>query len=198
MEEIKSSIRPYDASQQYKQSLTDGTEYYRITVHSVFKTAGSTNTDALFRVDHVFPNHRSDLMNGKWYAFLEGFYSLGMPTQEEKGNLKVCLPDLIQNSHDFVMTAQGKCQVDDTLEVFPIPTVFHQDNSIDIMPLTFTQHFTSSSVGRQINPTSLISGDLRLVLRNIDHSALAVSTAGAPDMAAGEKWTATILFVHKT
>ena len=197
MEEIKSSIRPYDTTHQYKQSLTDGTEYYRITVHSVFKTAGSTNTDAVFRVDRAFPNHRADLMNGKWYAFLEGFYSVGFPTQEGKGSLKVCLPDIIQNSHDFVMTAEGKCQVDDTLQVFPIPTVFHEDNSIDILPLNFSQHFTSSSVGKQINPTNLISGDLRLVLRNIDHSALAVSVAGAPDMAAGEKWTATILFVHK-
>ena len=197
MEEIKSSIRPYDASQQYKQSLTDGTEYYRITVHSAFKTAGSTNTDAVFRVDHAFPNHRTDLMNGKWYAFLEGFYSLGFPTQIAKGNIKVCLPDVIQNSHDFVMTAQGKCQVDDTLGFVPIPTVYHEDDSVDILPLTFQQHYLSSSVGKQINPTSLFSGDLRLVLRNENHTSIVTADDGAPNMNTAEKWTATILFVHK-
>ena len=196
MEETKSSIRPYDASQQYKQSLTDGTEYYRVTVHSAFKTAGSTNTDAVFRVDHAFPNHRADLLNGKWYAFLEGFYSLGLPSQTAKASLKVCLPNIIQNSHDYVMTAADRCQIDDTLEVIPIPTVLHENSDLDILPLTFTQHFTSSSVGRQINPTSLMSGELRVVLRNIDHSTILVSDAGTDDMLPGEKWTATIVFVH--
>ena len=83
MEELKSSVRP--SNFQYKQSLTDGTEYYRVTVHSAFKTAGSTNTDAVFRVDYAFPNHRSDLMNGKWYAFLEGFTALGCQPKRQKG-----------------------------------------------------------------------------------------------------------------
>ena len=197
MEETKSSIRPRNAIEQYTSSLTDGTEYYRVTVHSTFKQTGSTNTDAVFRVDHAFPNHRADLLNGKWYAFLEGFYSLGLPSQTAKSSLKLCLPDIIQNSHDYVMTAADRCQIDDTLEVIPIPTVMQSgETEVDILPLAFTQHFTSSSVGRQINPTSLMSGELRVVLRNIDHSTILVSDAGTDDMLPGEKWTATIVFVH--
>ena len=197
MEEIKSKIRPFKMNDHYKQSLTDGTEYYRVTVHSTFKADGSTNTDAVFKVDRVFPNHRSDLLNGKWYAFLEGFYSLGLLTQIAKGNIKVCLPDIIQNSHDFVMTAQGKCQVDDTLAVVPIPQVYHEDDSTDILPLTFQQHCSSSSVGKQINPTSLFSGDLRLALRNDNHIKIVTANDGAPNMNTGETYGATILFVHK-
>ena len=61
MEEVKSAIRPFKVSGHYKHSLKDGTEYYRVTLQSEFKTAGSTNTDAVFNVGSVFPNLRADL-----------------------------------------------------------------------------------------------------------------------------------------
>ena len=197
MEEVKSAIRPYKVSGHYKQSLKDGTEYYRVTLQSEFKSVGSTNTDAVFNVGSVFPNLRADLMNGRWYAFLENFHGVSLETQIAKGHIKVCLPGIIQNSHDFVMTARDVCQVSDTLAHVPNPFVSHHDDSVDILPVVFSQEITDASVGKQINPTNLFTGELRVVMRNEDHSTIEVDdVAGTPHWHSNEKWTATLLFVH--
>ena len=46
MEELKSSVRPYDTSFQYKQSLKGPPLYYRISVNSQMTT--TPITDAVF------------------------------------------------------------------------------------------------------------------------------------------------------
>ena len=207
MEEINSSIRPYDANFQYKQSLTDGTEYYRVTVHSAFKKAGSTNTDAVFRVDHAFPNHRTDLMNGKWYAFLEGFYSLGFPTQMAKGNIKVCLPDLIKSSQDYVMTGVGVCQINDAVGHVPIAQEYrapgHDDGAavpVDALattPIAVSKVISADSIGVKIDPVALFSGQIRVLLRD-EHPDPLVAGANANEVDDNnDGWRATLLFVHK-
>ena len=117
MEEINSSIRPYDANFQYKQSLKGPPMYYRISVNSQMTT--SPITDAVFDVKQVFPNQRADMMNGEWHAFLESFEGV-MPSQLAKTNIKVCLPDLVRSSQDFVMTAAGVCQTNDAIGHVPI------------------------------------------------------------------------------
>ena len=76
-------------------------------------------TDAVFDVKQVFPNQRADMMNGEWHAFLESFEGV-MPSQLAKTNIKVCLPDLVRSSQDFVMTAAGVCQTNDAIGHVPI------------------------------------------------------------------------------
>ena len=123
MEEIKSTIRPFKASDHYKQSLKGPPLYYRVSLNSGFKRAGTTVVDATFDVQHVFPNQRADLMNGEWHVFLESFEAL-MASQLERTNIKVCLPDLIKSSQDYVMTAAGVCQINDAVEHVPITQEF--------------------------------------------------------------------------
>ena len=43
-----------------------------------------------------------------------------MPSQIAKTNIKVCLPDLVRSSQDFVMTAAGVCQTNDAIGHVPI------------------------------------------------------------------------------
>ena len=99
MEEIKSKIRPFKMNDHYKQSLKGPPLYYRVSLNSGFKRAGTTVVDATFDVQHVFPNQRADLMNGEWHVFLESFEAL-MASQIARTNIKVCLPDLIKSSQD--------------------------------------------------------------------------------------------------
>ena len=123
MEEIKSKIRPFKMNDHYKQSLKGPPLYYRVSLNSGFKRAGTTVVDATFDVQHVFPNQRADLMNGEWHVFLESFEAL-MASQLERTNIKVCLPDLIKSSQDYVMTAAGVCQINDAVEHVPITQEF--------------------------------------------------------------------------
>ena len=53
MEEIKSSVRPYDVNQQYKQSLKGPPHYYRVSVMSGYRTASSTITGCLAPFHHL-------------------------------------------------------------------------------------------------------------------------------------------------
>ena len=58
MEEIKSKIRPFKVNDHYKQSLKGPPLYYRVSLNSGFKRAGTTVVDATFDVQHVFPNQQ--------------------------------------------------------------------------------------------------------------------------------------------
>ena len=53
MKELKSSVRPYNPNEQYKQSLKGPPHYYHISVNSQHTT--SPITDAVFDVKQVFP-----------------------------------------------------------------------------------------------------------------------------------------------
>jgi len=215
MEEVKSSIRDYNKNEQYRQSVTGPPVYYRVSVNSGYRVDGSTVTDAEFDVKHVFPNHRMDLMNGEWHAFLE-YFEADIPSQIKAVNLKVCLPELIKSSHDYVMTSKGVCQLNDIVGHVPIAQEYRRpaqagdvdgdgdddvdDDAFDTLaplPISISNVIGTDSIGVKIDPVALSSGQLRVLLRSASHSPLVEGDA-ASQMPNGEAWTATFLFVHKS
>ena len=208
MEEIQSKIRPFKMNYHYKQSLKGPPLYYRVSLNSGFKRAGTTVVDATFDVQHVFPNQRADLMNGEWHVFLESFEAL-MASQLERTNIKVCLPDLIKSSQDYVMTDVGVCQINDAVEHVPIAQEFrapgHADGDEDLLtfkPIAVSNVIGADDIGVKVDPVALFSGQMRVLLRDEHHAPIGVvvGAAGAPPQMADdgtEGWRATFLFVHK-
>jgi hypothetical protein len=192
-------VREHSDKEQYRHKLTRGYEYYRVRLHSERKEAPSTNVDATFDIQQVFPNHRADLLNGEWEVFLETFSAdfsdVDMPS------LTLQLPDLISSPNDFVIGANG-CQRSSVLAVVPMnwqgllvnatPTFVYK-----ILPTNFTQVIARDSVGVKIDPTMLFQqGKLRVVLTDHSFGAIEIGN-GQNTIAAGEIWQATILFVHR-
>ena len=194
-------VREHSDKEQYRHKLTRGYEYYRVRLHSERKEAPSTNVDATFDIQQVFPNHRADLLNGEWEVFLETFSAnfgkVNMPS------LTLRMPDLISSPNDFVIGANG-CQRSSVLAVVPMnwnamindfadPIVFHYK----ILPTNFTQVIARDSVGAKIDPTMLFQqGKLRVVLTDHSFGAIPIGNAQG-EIAGGEIWQATILFVHR-
>ena len=205
MEELKSSVRDYDVNFQYTQNLKGPPHYYRISVNSQMTT--SPITDAVFDVKQVFPNQRADMLKGEWHAFLESFEGI-MPSQIAKTNIKVCLPDLVRSSQDFVMTAAGKCQTNDAVGHVPIAQEYRATQhaaaadpvpagELAAKPITLHQAVHADSIGVKIDPVPLFSGQLRVLLRDEAHVPLVAGNQAGQLNAALEGWRATILFVHK-
>ena len=194
-------VREHSDKEQYRHKLTRGYEYYRVRLHSERKEAPSTNVDATFDIQQVFPNHRADLLNGEWEVFLETFSANF--SNVDKPSLTVRMPDLISSPNDFVIGANG-CQRSSVLAVVPMnwnamindfadPIVFHYK----ILPTNFTQVIARDSVGVKIDPTMLFQqGKLRVVLTDHSFGAIEIGN-GANTIAGGEIWQATILFVHR-
>ena len=206
MEEIKSSVRPYDANFQYKQNLKGPPMYYRISVNSQMRTA-STITDAVFDVKQVFPNLRADMMNGEWHAFLESFEGK-LDSQIAKTNIKICLPDLVRSSYDYVMTAAGVCQTNDAIGHVPISQEYRPTQHVAsadpipagelaAKPIALHKAVQADSIGVKIDPVALLSGQMRVLLRDESHTPLVAGTGAGEVNAATDGWRATILFVHK-
>lgn len=215
MEELKSSVRDYNKDQQHRQNASGPPVYYRVSVNSGYRETGTPITDATFDVKHVFPNHRMDMLNGEWHVFLE-YFEANIPSQIEAVNLKICLPDLIRSSQDYVMTSKGVCQLNDIVGHIPIAQQYRrppynepaydgtgqliQDPVYDVLapkPISISRQVSSESVGVKIDPIALSSGQLRVLLRNANHDPL-VEGAGAGNMPDTEAWSATFLFVHKS
>lgn len=192
-------VREHSDKEQYRHKLTRGYEYYRVRLHSERKEAPSTNVDATFDIQQVFPNHRADLLNGEWEVFLETFSANF--SNVDKPSLTVRMPDLISSPNDFVIGANG-CQRSSVLAVVPMnwqgllvnatPTFAYK-----ILPTNFTQVIARDSVGVKIDPTMLFQqGKLRVSL--VDHSFGTIPIGSAQgEIAGGEIWQATILFVHR-
>ena len=192
-------VREHSDKEQYRHKLTRGYEYYRVRLHSERKEAPSTNVDATFDIQQVFPNHRADLLNGEWEVFLETFSANF--SNVDKPSLTVRMPDLISSPNDFVIGANG-CQRSSVLAVVPMnwqgllvnatPTFVYK-----ILPTNFTQVIARDSVGVKIDPTMLFQqGKLRVSL--VDHSFGTIPIGNAQgEIAGGEVWQATILFVHR-
>ena len=206
MEEIKSSIRSYKANEHYKQSLKGPPLYYRVSLNDTMKRAGTTIVDAEFDVRHVFPNQRADLMNGEWHVFIESFEAL-MASQIAKTNIKVCLPDLVKSSQDYVMTGVGVCQINDAVGHVPITQEYrapgHADGAavpVDALaskPITISNVISADSVGVKIDPVALFSGQIRVLLRDEHHDPLVAGNQANEVNDATDGWRATLLFVHK-
>ena len=74
-ETLNSSVRKYNSANESQQKLSGGCDYYRVTVNSGHRIAGSNVSDALYRISGVFPNNNAQLLNGSWEVFLEHFSS---------------------------------------------------------------------------------------------------------------------------
>jgi hypothetical protein len=205
MEEIKSSIRPFKVNDHHKQNLKGTPLYYRVGLNSAFRRAGTTVTDATFDVSRVFPNQRADLLNGEWQVFLESFEGQ-MASQLARTNIKVCLPDLVKSSQDYVMTSATACQVSDAIGHVPITQEYrapgHADgaavpvDALASIPIAVSKVIGADSVGVKVDPVALFAGQLRILLRD-EHHAPIVEGGTPPEMPDTEGWRATILFVHK-
>ena len=149
MESLNSSYRPFKTSNASVRSLDGDCDYYRIRVNPTFKSSGS-DTSAVYDLKHVFPNNRFNLSDGEWYVYLEEFSLRGWSQwgrQPYRGNglpdldttshgIRVCLPDLIKPSKDFVMTSSG-IKSDDTV-AFVEKTVVPNTQSFSSFPATIT------------------------------------------------------------
>ena len=203
MEEIKSKIRPFRVNQHYKQSLKGPPLYYRISLNDTMKRAGTTIVDAHFDIKHVFPNQRAELMNGEWHVFLESFEAK-LDTQLAKTNIKVCLPDLIKSSQDYVMTDVGVCQINDAVGHVPIAQEYrapgHGDDDVDGLaakPITVSNVIGADDIGVKVDPVALFSGQIRVLLRDEHHDPLVAGANAGQVNEATDGWRATFLFVHK-
>ena len=127
MEALKSSVRPFKSQDASVRSLSGDCDYYRVRLNSAHKSHGN-NVEAIYNINQLFPNSRANLMDGEWYAYLEEFVLRGfsqwgrpgLPTGEDKtsNGLRVCLPDLLKPSKDFVVTPNG-LHPDHTLAFVP-------------------------------------------------------------------------------
>ena len=127
MEELKSSNRPFKIQDASVRSLSGDCDYYRVRLNSAYKSHGS-NVEAVYNINQLFPNSRANLMDGEWYAYLEDFCLRGfsqwgrpgLPTGFDRtpNGLRVCLPDLLKPSKDFVVTPNG-LHPDHTLAFVP-------------------------------------------------------------------------------
>jgi len=127
MGELKSSHHPFTMQNASVRSLTGDCDYYHVRLNSAHKSHGN-NVEAIYNINQLFPNSRANLMDGEWYAYLEEFVLRGfsqwgrpgLPTGEDKtsNGLRVCLPDLLKPSKDFVVTPNG-LHPDHTLAFVP-------------------------------------------------------------------------------
>ena len=175
-------------------------------MNDTMKRAGTTIVDAHFDIKHVFPNQRAELMNGEWHVFLESFEAK-LDTQLAKTNIKVCLPDLIKSSQDYVMTDVGVCQINDAVGHVPITQEYrapgHDDGAavpVDALaakPIAVSNVIGVDDIGVKVDPVALFSGQIRVLLRDEHHDALVAGDGGGEVNDAADGWRATLLFVHK-
>ena len=210
MEQLKHSVRDFNAKQQHVQPLTKGPTYYRVSVDSAFADNDSI-TDTTFKMGQSLPNRRADLLNGDWEAFLESFTGTLPSLDGHKISVKVCLPDLVASSQDsrveFEAPATYRVHNDNTVGIVPLPHQFaapgHANGAVvladayKLLPLSYSKAVGVHDIGRKVNANMLFTGELRVVLRD-EHDDPLTTGNGAGEMGvATDFWQATFLFVHK-
>ena len=199
-EEIKSRVRPYDAADHYQQSLKGAPVYYRVGLNSECRRADTSRMDAVFDVAQVFPNQNAKLLAGDWQVFLESFEGT-LASQLARVNIKLCLPDLVRSSQDYVMTAVGVCRSSDVVGHIPIKQAYRRPDSDDAydtlapLPISISNVIGTDSIGVKIDPVTLFSGQVRVLLRDETHARL--DKVGGTPLADTDAWRATLLFVHR-
>ena len=202
-EEIKSSVRSFQPQFQNKQQLTGKPEYYRVNLSSGNKSSGGLE-DALFHTGNIFPNHRTDLMNGEWEVFVESFHA-DFPDLLD-GQVKLCLPELCHSSQNYVTTRTADFKsvfnVDDSVALLLVTEEFtgrtvriDGEDAAELVRrrIKFTQRVNANDVGVKVDARALMSGRLRVVLRNSN-------THGILDpryVPLTQTYYVTLLFVHK-
>ena len=199
-EEIKSRVRPYDATDHYQQSLKGAPVYYRVGLNSECRRADTSRMDAVFDVAQAFPNQNAKLLAGDWQVFLESFEGT-LASQLARVNIKLCLPDLVRSSQDYVMTAVGVCRTSDVVGHIPIKQAYRrpdaEDDAFDTLaplPISISNVIGTDSIGVKIDPVTLFSGQVRVLLRDETHARL--DKVGGTPLADTDAWRATLLFAH--
>ena len=206
-------MEPYGVSDHYRQSLKSKSVYYRVGLNSGFRRADTTSMDAVFDVAQVFPNQRAELLNGEWQVFLESFEGK-LDSQIAKTNIKFCLPDLVRSSQDYVMTEVAVCRSSDAIGHIPIQQAYRrpkqvgdvdgdgdddaEDDAFDTLaplPIAVSNVIGVDSIGVKIDPMTLFSGQVRVLLRDEHHNRL--DKAGGTPLVDTDGWRATLLFVHR-
>jgi hypothetical protein len=204
-EEIKSSIRSFQPQFQNKQQLTGKPEYYRVSLYSNHMSSGSEG-DATFHFHSLFPNHRTDLLNGEWEVFVETFHANFQSQKNRYFGIQVCLPDLCRSSQNYI-AVRGEnfktvCVVDDSVVTIPVSHEYATTTTIDIvqtaeleaLPIRYNQRINVNDIGVKVDARTLLTGVIRIVLKDpFSNSPLfrTLLTDGT------EEWFATLLFVHK-
>jgi hypothetical protein len=169
--------------------------------------------DAVFDVAQVFPNQNAKLLAGDWQVFLESFEGT-LASQLARVNIKLCLPDLVRSSQDYVMTAVGVCRTSDVVGHIPIKQAYRrpqqvgdvdgdgaddaEDDAYDTLaplPISISNVIGTDSIGVKIDPVTLFSGQVRVLLRDETHARL--DKVGGTPLADTDAWRATLLFVHR-
>ena len=212
-QELKSSVRPYDLQFQSKQNGTGKPEHYRINLFSDHKTSG-TLSDATYHIhNNLFPNNRTDLMNGEWEVFLETFTG-NFQTRVDPYDvgLKICLPDLCHSSQNYMATRTANFrsvfQVDDSVAFIPIPFQYAtpvdafdvvETTTLQTLPIRYNRSVNVNEIGVKVDMRALMTGVLRVVIKDGDGNPALRNPLEEDVGAAGvrEMWYATLLFVHK-
>ena len=131
-----------------------------------------------------------------------------LDSQLARVNIKVCLPDLVRSSQDYVMTAVGVCRTSDAIGHIPIKQEYRRpddqaattagDGSFDELgplPISISNVIGTDSIGVKIDPVTLFSGQVRVLLR--DETPARLDKAGGTPLADTDAWRATLLFVHR-
>jgi len=144
-------------------------------------------------------------------------------------NMKLCLPDMLLSPQDFTTNAVGKAVRDDTVAHVPLDYQFrllgtavaipgaYKDvpvgNTANVLQMPYTLPATelhhvethmnnvigADSIGRKVDPHQLMSGKIRVVLKDREHKTIytAPGAATAGSLIGTDRWQATLLFVHK-
>jgi hypothetical protein len=177
MEQLKSSVRPYNAQQQHREDLGKKPTYYRVTLWSGHRVAGTTRSDATFLTHQLIPNARADLLNGSWEVHVEAFGARIADLESDHTGLLISLPGLHKGSNDIVSAAVGKAVSDTSIALIPAAMI---DQYITI---------GAQDVGKTVDPQQLFAGSVRVVLKSEDGAEVVFEDE--------ENWILRLLFVHK-
>jgi hypothetical protein len=201
MEELKSSVRSYNAKEQHREDLGQKPTYYRVTLHNSHRDAGSGKPNAVYTIHQLMPNARADLLNGNWQVFVEAFHgSFDMDGVDHNG-IQICLPDMRKGSNDFHTTDVGVTQTDTSIahigaarnatELLIEDAQHDEVDTTNIVPLGFNYTTTISEhdIGRTIDPAQLFAGQIRVqIMSGNDEVAMSDDS---------DDYSLRLLFVHK-
>ena len=190
MESLKHAQRPFKLQNASVNSLSGDCDYYRVRLNSQYKSSG-TDAEAVYNIQQLFPNHRANLMDGEWYAYLEEFDLQGFSQWGRVGaitpdttsyGIRVCLPDLIKPSKDFVITAANTIKPDDTLALVPKTVEIATQSNFSFAAQVTTGAggvATVTFTNTDIEWDMVLSNAIEVLIYGSDGSTLPLATAQA-------------------
>jgi len=97
---------------------------------------------------------------------------------------------------DFSVIAGGGFEVNEIQSPYTVPA-----DTLNHVETRWNNVIAHDSIGRKIDPHQLLNGSLRVLLRDRDHKTIFTVAGGVGvqegSLFAGDRWQATLLFVHK-